>query len=78
VGLVEPHASISSQTLARWMKILLTSAGIDASVWKPHSVRSASSAHLRARKNLDLLQVCKLADWAKVSGTYLKFYHRYT
>ena len=32
VALVKPHASITSQTLARWMKCLLSSAGVDTSV----------------------------------------------
>ena len=77
VALVKPHKSVTSQTLAKWMKSTLTAAGVDINVWKPHAVRSAAAAHLKLDKNLDLVQLCKLADWSNVSGTFEKFYHRY-
>ena len=76
-ALVKSHKSVSSQTLARWMKTILSSAGVDSSIWKPHAVRSAAAAHLKVDKNLDLTAICKLAEWSHASGTYLKFYQRY-
>ena len=77
VALVKPHKSVSSQTLARWMKSILTSAGVDSSIWKPHAVKSAAAAHLKLDKNLDLPAICKPADWSQACGTFLKFYQRY-
>ena len=77
VALVKPYKSVTSQTLARWMKSILTSAGVDSNIWKPHAVRSAAAAHLKVDKNLDLVHICKLVDWSKASGTFLKFYQRY-
>ena len=77
VALVKPHRSVTSQTLARWMKTILTSTGVDNSIWKPHAVRSTAAAHLKVDKNLDLVQICRLADWSNVSGTFKKFYQRY-
>ena len=70
VALVKPHKSVTSQTLARWMKTILTSAGVDSNIWKPHAVRSAAAAPLKVDKNL---QICRLADWSNVSGTFKSF-----
>ena len=75
-ALVKSHKSVSSQTLARWMKTILSRAGVNTSISKPHAVRSAA-AHLKVDKNLNLAAICKLADWSCASGTYLKFYQRY-
>ena len=76
VSFVKPHKSVTAQTLARWVKEILTTAGIDPVIWQPHSVRAASSA-LHAAKNLDLAQICKLADWSMASGVFVKFYKQY-
>ena len=59
------------------MKTILTQAGVDPGVWKPHAVRSASSSHHSTTRQLDLEQICRLADWSMASTTYLKFYKRY-
>ena len=73
----QPHKSVTSQTLARWMKVVLADAGVDPVVWKPHAVRAASSTHHTSVRQLDLGQICRLADWSMASSTYLKFYKRY-
>ena len=57
VALVKPYKSVSSQTLAIWMKTILSSAGVDSSIWKPQAVRSAAAAHLKVDKNLDLAAI---------------------
>ena len=62
ISYVKPHKSVTAKTLARWIKTVLTNASVDAKLWAPHSVRSASSTHLSSVKNLDLGQICKLAD----------------
>ena len=45
-------------------------------LWGPHAVRSAASAHQSAVRQLDLGQIC-LADWSLSSGVLHKFYNRY-
>ena len=77
VSYVTPHKSVTSRTLSRWMKCVLTNAGVDTSLWDPHAVRAASSAHHSGVRNLDLGQICRLADWSLRSGVYKKFYVRY-
>ena len=74
---VKPHKSVTAKTLARWMKAVLSDAGVDPKLWAPHAVRSASSTHHSTVRNLDLGQICHLADWSMASKTYLRFYHRY-
>ena len=39
---VKPHKPVSTNSLARWIKSVLSNAGIDTSVFKAHSVRGAS------------------------------------
>ena len=75
VSYVKPHRSVTSKTLSRWIKTVLTSAGVDDKLWAPHAVRSASSSHHSTVKNLDLGQICRFTDWSMTSGVYLKFYH---
>ena len=72
-----PHKRVTSQTLARWIKVVLADAGVDPMVWKPHAVRSASSTHHTTVRQLDLGQICRLGDWSMASNTFLKFYKRY-
>ena len=40
----EPHGSVSSDTIARWIKCILKGAGINTSLFTAHSIRSASSS----------------------------------
>ena len=48
VSFRKPYLSVSKATLARWLKCVMKTAGIDVDIFKPHSIRSAStSAALR-------------------------------
>ena len=71
----KPHASVTPQTLARWMMDILSDSGVNTAVYKAHSTRSAAGTHLS--KTLNVQQICKLANWSTTSGTYEKFYLRY-
>ena len=73
---VKPHKSVSSKTLSRWVQETLKEAGVDTSLWDPHSVRAAASAHLRAN-NMDAVALCKRADWSLTTDTYNRFYKKY-
>ena len=43
----KPHKPVSSYTIFRWIKDKLSKAGVDTSVLKAHSCRSASSSKAR-------------------------------
>ena len=77
VSYIRPFKSLTSKTLSRWIKVVLTSAGVDSNIWKPHSVRSASATHQTSTQNLDLGQICRLVNWSLTSGVYKKFYQCY-
>ena len=69
-----PHKPVQSCTIARWIKSFLGSAGIDTSIFKGHSTRSASTSKARAG-GISLEDVLKMADWSGPSS-FLRFYYR--
>ena len=72
----KPYKVISSATLARWLKAVLSLAGIDTSIFKGHSFRGASTSKaVSFRVPLDV--ILKAADW-KNTYTFAKFYQRET
>jgi pheromone shutdown protein TraB len=42
ISYVKPHGAVTTNTLSRWIKQLLTLSGIDTSIFKAHSTRVAS------------------------------------
>ena len=72
----KPYKVVSSATLSRWLKAVLSLAGIDTSIFKGHSFRGASTSKA-VRLGVPLDIVLKTADW-KNAGTFAKFYQRET
>ena len=71
-----PYKVVSSATLARWLKAVLSLAGIDTSILKGHRFRGVST--LKAVSlGVPLDVILKAADW-KNAGTFSKFYQRET
>ena len=73
VALMKPHKSVSAQTLPHWIKDLMGRAGIDTSVFKQHSLRSASASWHGSAKAMSAKQICKTAQWSGLTTTYEKF-----
>ncbi|CAB0003843.1 unnamed protein product [Nesidiocoris tenuis] len=70
-----PFGPATKQTMSRWMKDTMSSAGIDCSIFKPHSIRHAStSTALRRGLSIELIQ--KTVGWSVRSTTFAKFYNR--
>ena len=67
-----PYKVISSSTPSRWLKAVLSLAGIDTSIFKRHSFRGASTSKAVCLGVL-LDIILKAADW-KNAGTFAKFY----
>lgn len=67
------YKAVSTSTVARWLKAVLTLSGIDTDMYKAHSYRSASvsKAYLRC----SLKTILDTADW-KTDKTFHKFYCR--
>ena len=62
---------MSSATVARWIKSVLSTAGIDTSVFKPHSVRGASVTH-KYVQGVPVVDVLRMADWSN-EHTFRKY-----
>ena len=74
ISYVKPHKAIKPCTLARWLRNMLTLAGIDTSVFKPHSTRGAATS--KANKfGLSAEQILNKANWKSVS-TFQKYYNK--
>ena len=69
-----PNAPVKSCTIARWIKSVLGKAGIDTSIFKAHSTRSASTSRALS-SGVPLEEVLKMADWSGPS-TFNRFSYR--
>ena len=74
ISFIKPHGPISTDTLARWIKLVLASAGIDTKRFTAHSTRAASSSHL-AQRNFSITDIIDAVGW-KSEHTFQKFYNR--
>ena len=77
ISFVKPHKSVKACTLARWMKQILSVAGVDILMFTSHAVRSASAAFMRDQMNFSVKEICAVANWSTKSGVFQKFYDRY-
>nr|CAH7725161.1 unnamed protein product [Callosobruchus chinensis] len=71
----KPHKRASKQTISRWVKNTLQSAGIDRSIFTPHSTRHASSS-LALRRGVSLDVISGTAGWTEKSKCFAQFYNR--
>ena len=71
---VRPHNPVSSSSIAKWILSTLQSAGIDATTFKAHSVRSAS-ASAAASAGITTNQILEAADWSSESA-FQRFYYK--
>lgn len=70
----KPHRAVTSQTISKWIKKVLSEAGIDSS-FTAHSTRHASTSSALA-KGLDLNSIRRAAGWTESSNTFSRFYNR--
>ena len=74
IAIIKPHQVVTSSTIARWLKSLLDSAGIDTTVFNAHSTRGASTS---ATSNMGITTnvILKAADWSSES-VFQRFYYK--
>ncbi len=70
-----PHKPITSQTVSRWITSTLASAGIDVTVFKAHSTRSAATSKVLST-GFPLQKVLQAGAWSDKSNTFARFYFR--
>lgn len=69
----KPVKAASRDSIRRWTREVLKSAGIDTSIFSPHSVRSASTS--KAVLRLPLNTILQTAGWTRES-TFRKYYKK--
>ena len=62
LSFIKPFRPISKDTISRWVKVVLESAGIDISIYSAHSSRAASTSFCKA-KGLNIAEIMKCAGW---------------
>ena len=70
----KPHKPVSTDTVGRWIRTILTQAGIDTEQFKAHSTRVAS-ASAAVQRGAPVDAVLKAAGWAAES-TFTKYYKK--
>jgi len=68
---VKPHEPVSRDSVSRWIKIVMARAGIDTSIYKSHSVRSASTSKAKSN-SVPISNILKKAGWSNTK-TFPKF-----
>lgn len=76
IGTVPPHKPVGSNSIARWLKHIMTEAGIDSSVFSAHSTRGAASSRAFDR-GLPVDVILQAGGWS-IESTFLRFYRRQT
>ena len=74
ISITKPHKGVSLDTIRRWIKVVLGTAGIDLSIFTPHSTRSAATSAAKAA-NIPLATILQTAGWSNDS-TFRKYYDK--
>ena len=73
---VKPHKPASKDTISRWCKSVLATAGVDVSKFKGHSTRAASASFL-ADNNSNVKDIMSSAGWSN-ERTFQQYYRKPT
>ena len=74
ISCCRPHNHVSTASIGRWIKNVMSDANIDIDKFKAHSVRSAST-NAAISMNVPIDTVMKTAGWSRES-TFSKYYKK--
>ena len=74
ISYMKPYKVVSSSTISRWLRNVLTLSGIDVSKYKSHSVRGVAASKAKAC-GLPISEIMSVAGWAS-DKTFSKFYDK--
>ena len=63
VSFTKPHKRVSRETLSRWIRTVMTSAGVDTTIFKPHSTRAAATSKAKTA-SVPIQEIVKTAGWS--------------
>ena len=76
VSYARPYRAVSRETISRWIKTVMAASGIDTAIFKPHSVRAASTSKAR-EQSVPLQNILTAAGWSNAQ-TFATFYQKPT
>lgn len=76
LSLRPPRCSVSGSTVARWIKSILSEAGVDTTIYSAHSTRGASASNA-ANRGVPTDAILSAGCW-KSESTFTRFYRRST
>jgi integrase len=74
ISVRKPHAPVKPCTIGKWLKAVMTDAGIDTNIFTAHSTRGASTSKAKAL-GVSSQDILKTANWSSES-TFCRFYRR--
>ncbi|XP_073237618.1 uncharacterized protein [Porites lutea] len=74
ISFVKPHKRVSRDTISRWIRTTMESAGIDISMFKPHSTRMAATSKAKGA-SVPIQEILRTTGWSS-SGTFDRFYDK--
>ena len=74
ISYIKPYKAVSSATIGRWIRSVMSSSGIDCEKYKAHSVRSASASKAKFCQ-IPIQDIMKTAGWSS-SRTFSQFYDK--
>ncbi|XP_076036398.1 uncharacterized protein LOC143022180 [Oratosquilla oratoria] len=74
ISFIKPHKPVSRDTIARWIKHVLTISGIDSTKYTVSSVRSAAASQARSM-SVPIRHIRSKAGWSRES-TFAKHYNK--
>ena len=66
IGYQKPHKPVLTNTISRWIKTVLTNAGIDTSVYKAHIARAAVASAAN-KKQVPIDTILSAAGWSNIN-----------
>lgn len=70
-----PFKPASTQTISRWLKLVMKDSGIDVQNFSPHSTRHAASSRAY-RSGLTTDSILRAVGWSNRSSTFARHYNR--
>ena len=74
ISYVKPYGPVSKDSISRWLKSVMILAGVDCSVYKPQSIRSAAVSKAKSIM-VPIDDILKTAGWSS-ERTFAKFYDK--
>lgn len=71
---MRPHKHVTASTISNWVKTSMAKAGVNVQVYKPHSVRAASTSKA-LKSGGGLQQILETAGWSG-TRTFAKYYNK--